>query len=264
MTQDPEKIRETLIGWFAASRKRILTAMAQPLDVAQKSNRNDLVTNVDKANQQFLIEHIKTDFPTARIIGEEGHGHDDTDLNGLVFFVDPIDGTMNFVKQQAHFAVMIGVYRDGQPIVGAIMDVMRNEVLSGGPNLPVTFAGRQLKPLPDLPLKDGLLGVAGPMAIKNRLHLGDVALASSGARMSGSAGMEFIEVALGRQVGYVSYLQPWDVAAGMAITQGLGIEFSREDGSAINLSQPGVVVAATPQAHQTILAMMAGKSEQAH
>lgn len=85
MTQDPEKIRETLIGWFAASRKRILTAMAQPLDVAQKSNRNDLVTNVDKANQQFLIEHIKTDFPTARIIGEEGHGHDDTDLNGLVF-----------------------------------------------------------------------------------------------------------------------------------------------------------------------------------
>ncbi len=80
---------------------------------------------------------------------------------------------------------------------------MRNEVLSGGPNLPVTFAGRQLKPLPDLPLKDGLLGVAGPMAIKNRLHLGDVALASSGARMSGSAGMEFIEVALGRQVGYV-------------------------------------------------------------
>ena len=67
------------------------------------------------------------------------------------------------------------------------------------------------------------MGVAGPMAIKNRLHLGDVALASSGARMSGSAGMEFIEVALGRQV-----------------------------------------VAATPQAHQTILAMMAGKSEQAH
>ena len=137
-------------------------------------------------------------------------------------------------------------------------------MLSGGPNLPVTFAGRQLKPLLDLPLKDGLLGVAGPMAIKNRLHLGDVALASSGARMSGSAGMEFIEVALGRQVGYVSYLQPWDVAAGMAITQGLGVEFSREDGSAINLSQPGVVVAATPQAHQTILAMMAGKSEQAH
>ncbi len=37
MTQDPEKIRETLIGWFAASRKRILTAMAQPLDVAQKA-----------------------------------------------------------------------------------------------------------------------------------------------------------------------------------------------------------------------------------
>ena len=65
---------------------------------------------------------------------KKGHEHDDTDLAGLVFFVDPIDGTMNFVKQQAHFAIMIGVYQDGEPVVGAIMDVMRNEVLSGGPN----------------------------------------------------------------------------------------------------------------------------------
>ncbi|MDE3315060.1 inositol monophosphatase family protein [Lacticaseibacillus zeae] len=259
MTQDPEKLRQTLISWFAESRKQILAAMAKPLDVARKSNRNDLVTNVDKANQKFLINHIKTDYPEAGIIGEEGHAHDDTDLSGLVFFVDPIDGTMNFVKQQAHFAIMIGVYRDGQPVVGAIMDVMRNEVLSGGPEMPVTFAGRTLTKLPDLQLKDGLLGVTGPMTIKNRLHLGDIALASSGPRMSGSAGMEFIEIALGRQLGYVSYLQPWDVAAGMAITKGLGVQFSREDGSPIDLRQPGVVVAATPQAHRTILAMMAGK-----
>ena len=263
MTQDPEMLRQTIISWFAASRKQILTAMAAPLNVATKSNRNDLVTNVDKANQQFLIGKIREAYPEAGIIGEEGHEHDDTDLAGLVFFVDPIDGTMNFVKQQAHFAIMIGVYQDGEPVVGAIMDVMRNEVLSGGPMIPVTHAGQQVKVLPDLPLKDGLLGVNGPMTIKNRLHLGDIALTSSGARMSGSAGMEFIEIALGRQIGYVSYLQPWDVAAGMAITKGLGVVFSREDGAPINLQQPGVVVAATPKAHQTILTMMADGGKEA-
>ncbi|KRN25536.1 inositol monophosphatase family protein [Lacticaseibacillus camelliae] len=246
-------------AWLTESRTRILTAMQTPVSVATKTGRNDLVTNVDADNQAFLVGKIRTAYPQAKIEAEEGTAAKVTDLDGLVFFVDPIDGTMNFVKQRANFAVMIGVYQDGAPLYGAIMDVMRNELVTGGPSLPPALNGQPVSLPLDRLLKDGLLGASGPMTIHNYLNLGDIALASSGARISGSAGMEFKAITLGQLVGYVSYLQPWDIAAGMAIGAGFGLQCSRPDGQPVDLLQAGVVVAAMPQAHAEILHRMQAK-----
>lgn len=249
-------LAQNVDDWLTASRQRILAAMQSPLTVATKTGRNDLVTNVDAANQQFLVSAIKDAYPQAQIEGEEGTAAKVTDLAGLVFFVDPIDGTMNFVKQRAHFAVMIGVYEDGHPRYGAILDVMRNERVTGGPTVAARLNGVPLAAPADLPLKDGLLGCSGPMIMHNYLNLGDLAQASSGARISGSAGMEFKAIIQSQLVGYVSYLQPWDVAAGLAIGAGFGLRCTRPDGSRLALLEPGVVVAAMPQAHAALLAGM--------
>lgn len=250
------QLDQNIRTWLQESRERILTAMATKLSVATKHGRNDLVTNVDKANQVFLVSQIHQAYPQAGIVGEEGNAATVDSLAGLVFFVDPIDGTMNFVRQRANFAVMIGVYEDGRPLYGAIMDVWRNEVVTGGPDWPLQLNSRALPQPGDPELPDGLLGVNGPMALHNKLHLGDIALASSGARMSGSAGMEFIAIARGQQLGYVSYLQPWDVAAGMAIGAAYGLIVTRPDGEPLKLLEPGIVVAAMPRAQATILGLM--------
>ncbi|KRK74409.1 inositol monophosphatase family protein [Lacticaseibacillus nasuensis] len=242
--------------WLQESRDQILAAMASKVNVDTKTNRNDLVTNVDKANQLFLIGKIRQAYPQAHIEGEEGTSAKAADLTGLVFFVDPIDGTMNFVRQRANFAVMIGVYENGQPLYGAIMDVMANAVVTGGPDWPLQLNHKALSAPGDPELAAGLLGVNGPMALKNKLHLGDIALASSGARMSGSAGMEFNAIARGQLVGYVSYLQPWDIAAGLAIGRSFGLIVTRPDGEPIKLLEPGIVVAAMPRAQEQILLMM--------
>ncbi|MFD1392947.1 inositol monophosphatase family protein [Lacticaseibacillus jixianensis] len=256
---DLKTLAANVDGWLAASRTQILAAMTAPVSVHTKTGRNDLVTNVDAANQQFLVAAIRAAYPEAKIEGEEGTAARVDDLSGLVFFVDPIDGTMNFVKQRAHFAVMLGVYEDGQPVYGAILDVMRNELVTGGPTLSARLNGQPLPAPADPPLKDGLLGASGPMTIHNYLHLGDAALASSGARISGSAGMEFKAIVQGQLVGYVSYLQPWDIAAGMAIGAGFGLVCTRPDGGPIDLLAPGVVVAAMPQAHAELLTRMQAK-----
>lgn len=242
--------------WLAASRQQILLAMQSPLTVNTKSSRKDLVTNVDKMNQQFLVTQILAAYPDAHIEGEEGHEAKIDRLKGLVFIIDPIDGTMNFVKQKANFAVMIGVYCDGAPVYGAILDVWRDEVIVGGPDMPLMMNDQPLNHPEDVPLADGLLGVNGPMLINNRLHVAEIALASSGPRLLGSAGIEFKSVALGQQVGYISYLQPWDVAAGMAIGAAFGLKVTRPNGDALALLEPGVVVAAMPQAHAQIMEMM--------
>ena len=48
------------------------------------------------------------------------------DVKGVVWVVDPIDGTLNFVHQQEGFAISIGIYRDGKPYAGLVYDVMKD------------------------------------------------------------------------------------------------------------------------------------------
>lgn len=256
MKMDVQQLDAKVRSWLAASRQQILLAMQSPLTVATKSSRKDLVTNVDQMIQAFLVAQIQQAYPQAHIEGEEGQQTKIDRLKGLVFIIDPIDGTMNFVKQKANFAVMIGVYVDGVPVYGAILDVWRDELIVGGPDFPLMLNDKPLPHPQDLPLADGLLGVNGPMLINNRLHVADIALASAGPRLLGSAGIEFKSVALGQQVGYISYLQPWDVAAGMAIGAAFGLQVTRPNGDALALLAPGVVVAAMPKAHGQIMTLM--------
>lgn len=256
MASRVEELHQKVTSWLRESRQRVLTGMNTQLAVQTKTSRKDLVTNVDKANQTFLVQCIHRDFPQAKIEGEEGTASKVAEQSGLIFFVDPIDGTMNFVKQRANFAIMIGVYEDGQPLYGAILDVMRAELVAGGPNFPPQLNGKQMALPADLPLADTLIGVNGPMLMHNYLHVADIVEASSGGRMSGSAGMEFKAITQGQLIGYISHLQPWDVAAGMAIGAGFGLVVTREDGSPIDILHNGIVVAAMPKAHAEIIDMM--------
>ncbi|WP_225047341.1 inositol monophosphatase family protein [Lacticaseibacillus kribbianus] len=252
----PATLHAQVVDWFDQSRKRVLAAMAAPVAVATKRNRNDLVTNVDRANQAFLVDKLRAAYPQAGIVGEEANLPRPGSMAGLVFFLDPIDGTMNFVKQRANFAVMLGAYVDGAPVYGAILDVMADRLLAGGPDFAPRLNGVPLPRPADLPLEDGLLGVNSRMTIHNQQHLGDLALASAGARMIGSAGMTFTALCLGQLIGYVSFLQPWDVAAGAAIGAGLGLQVTRPDGGPVAWLEPGLVVAAMPRAHAAIVAAM--------
>lgn len=76
---------------------RIKQLMEQNLTIETKSNPNDLVTNVDKATEDFIFDTILETYPNHQVLGEEGHGHDIDTSKGTVWIVDPIDGTLNFV-----------------------------------------------------------------------------------------------------------------------------------------------------------------------
>ena len=59
-------------------------------------------------------------------MGEEGFGDELTSMDGYVWLIDPIDGTLNFVKRQEDFSIMIALYKDGVGLLGYIYDVMRD------------------------------------------------------------------------------------------------------------------------------------------
>ncbi|ARK34585.1 inositol monophosphatase family protein [Lactiplantibacillus plantarum] len=238
------------------ARAQVLAKMGTHLTVAEKTSRRDLVTNVDHSNEDFLVRQIRALDPVAKILAEEGTGDQVTDMNGHVWIVDPIDGTMNFVHQRNHFAMMVGLYVDGKPTLGYIFDVMANKLYAGGPEVGVTLNGELLAAPADVDLSAGLFGASAPLLIQDRFNMQTIIAKSLGPRIMGSAGIQISQVLAGELVGYLSYLRPWDFAAGRVLAESLGLVVSRVDGNPVNMLSSGAVLIATKRAQCSILAIV--------
>jgi myo-inositol-1(or 4)-monophosphatase len=251
-----KKIDKTVKSWLRESRDNVLRKIDTRLTVNTKTSRKDLVTNIDKQNEQFLVSKIRDFDPESRILGEEGFGDKVVSTEGQVWIVDPIDGTMNFVKQRNHFAIMIALYVDGEGVLGYILDVIGNRLLSGGPALGVFDNGHPLAEVVDMPLSNGLIGLSGPLVLHNTFNMVDIAQKSLGMRIYGSAGIDIISVLRGELVGYISYLKPWDFGAGRILCDVAGLEMTTIDGKQLGVLSSEPVLLATRNAHRDILTIV--------
>lgn len=238
------------------ARAQVLAKMGTKMTVAEKTGRKDLVTNVDRSNEHFLVQQIRRLDPDAQILAEEGLGDDVQSMAGHVWIVDPIDGTMNFVHQRNHFAIMMAFYIDGEPTLGYIYDVMGDKLYAGGPAVGVTLNAEPLAAPLDVSLADGLFGASAPLLINDRFNMQQVVSTSLGPRIVGSAGIQISQVLAGELVGYLSYLRPWDFAAGRVLGESLGLVISQVDGTPVNMLSSGAVLIATKSAQRAILAIV--------
>lgn len=92
--------------------------MQRPYDINTKQDRKDLVTEIDESTEKFIIKKVRSSFPDHKIMAEEGTGDEVNSLDGTVWIIDPIDGTMNFIHQkrflrfQLVFIIMVKVLLD--------------------------------------------------------------------------------------------------------------------------------------------------------
>lgn len=248
--------------WMIQAGENLKQALQEEaLVIDTKSSRTDLVTNLDKEIQDFLVSKIAIFDPTAKILGEENNQNLVEDFNGRVYIIDPIDGTMNFVLEGENFCIMIAVYEEGKGVLGFVYNVMKNEFLWGGPSIGVFVNEERVEQPLDLSLEEGLLGVNAKMYRDNLLGIQSAAKRAMGVRMSGCAGVELIHMLRGRRVGYISNLAPWDYAAGGVLIQSMGMKMSTLDGKALNLQDREHFLAATPTAYQQILTITQGNAE---
>lgn len=112
--------------WVYEAGEIIRASIDKKLTVDTKSNPNDLVTEMDKKIEKYFADEIRNTYPTHRILAEEGYGDDLKGLEGVVWIIDPIDGTMNFVHQKRNFAISVAIYQEGIGEIGLIYDVMAN------------------------------------------------------------------------------------------------------------------------------------------
>ncbi|MDY3824769.1 MAG: inositol monophosphatase family protein [Streptococcus sp.] len=198
------------------------THLHDELEIEEKENATDLVTQLDKLTQQFLTNQIKNEYPSDLIFGEEG-GDVSSISNGNVWVIDPIDGTSNFIAQKNDFAIMLAYFENGIGQFGLIYDVMQDKLFHGGGKFPV-FCNKERLACPSLSsISQTLLGLNAQLYAANKHGLADLANISLGTRSVGSAGIGFSHVLEGRLFAYASYIYPWDYAAASILGQGLDL-----------------------------------------
>ncbi len=252
---------ELIKEWLAEAAKDIKEALKSDLEVETKTRANDLVTYMDRQIEEDFVKKIHKHFPNDKIVSEEGFGDDVDTINmeeDTVWFLDPIDGTLNFVLQNENFAIMLAVYEKNIGQQAYILDVMKDKLYWSIKDEGV-YCGDQLLPkLEDLTLSDGLFA-------SNSMYISDkqvgfnakITKRAMGVRAIGSAALEAVELIKGSTVAYLSYgLKAWDLAAGMMMVQENGGTVTRLDSSAVNIFEPAPIIMATPAVEKEIKSLL--------
>ncbi|MCM0583183.1 inositol monophosphatase family protein [Weissella diestrammenae] len=251
------KLDQTVLKWLADVQATVMKRIQQKVTVETKSNYRDLVTNIDREVEQYYVSAIRMFDPHAKILGEEGFGDQVKDMKGHVWLVDPIDGTMNFVKQKSEFATMLAYFEDGKPVMAWIMDVAQNETIHGGPDYGVYLNGQLMSKQVDSQLATGLVILSGARLLYEEYGFSEIAKSALGYRVYGSAGISFMHVLKGQANAYASYMKPWDYAAGMILSQSIGLKVGTIDGTPVNVLLSSVILTATQGTFDDIMVLEA-------
>lgn len=238
--------------------QRVRNALKNELTIETKSNPNDLVTNIDKETERFFIDMIHADFPNHSILGEEGQGDDLESLEGIVWIIDPIDGTVNFVHQNRNFAISIGILENGKGKIGLVYDVVSDELYHAASGQGAFMNETKLDPLKPVSIEETILGINATWITENRrIHpniLAPLVKRVRGTRSYGSAALELAYVAAGRMDAYVTMrLSPWDFAGGCILLDEVGGIYTTACGEELNFLSTNSVLAGNPAVHRIIL-----------
>lgn len=254
-----EEVYNNAKKWILEAGATIRDKIKDPLVIDFKSNPNDLVTTMDKETEKYFVEKIKYSYSDHLILSEEGFGDQVESLDGTVWIIDPIDGTMNFVQQGRNFAISIGIYHDGIGEIGLIYNVMDDVLYSA---IKGEGAYKNGVVLPDLPkhvdFDKAMIGLNHFWLCENRIVdekvMQKLVRAVRGTRTYGSAALEFAYVAEGIMDGYITMkLSPWDIAGGMVIVNEVGGVTSNVLGEDINMVESNSILVSHPSIRDTII-----------
>jgi len=253
-----QDIHDHVVEWVLEAGVELRQAVKGQLDVNSKSSPNDLVTNMDRQIEQFFIQKIRTSYPTHHIVSEEGFGDKVKTTKGVLWFIDPIDGTVNFVHQKRHFAISVGIYADGIGKVAVIYDVMSGDMYHCVAGQGAYMNDERLDELHPKELQTSVLAISGKWLNKNiRIDpeiVRTIGRHARGMRSYGTAAIELAYVACGMLDGYLSMrLSPWDVGAGLILINEVGGKATQVNGNPLQLLENTTVLVGRKGVHGDML-----------
>jgi myo-inositol-1(or 4)-monophosphatase len=222
--------------------------------------RIDLVTQFDLDSEALLREILtrKTPFP---VIGEEGGGQRAPGAADLTWYVDPIDGTTNFVHGHPFWCVSVGLFAGKRPVLGAVVAPSLGVEWWAVAGAQATRNGEPCLVSDVSALGDALLATGFPYdrhvsADNNFDAFVAIKKECQAVRRCGSAAIDMCLVADGTYDGYwEKKVKPWDVAAGSAIVLAAGGRVSDYAGQSIDLNN-GQIVATNGRIHDALIARL--------
>jgi myo-inositol-1(or 4)-monophosphatase len=229
-----------------------------------KKGKADFVTEVDKESERMIAADLTAAFPDSVVMGEElspgGISGAPRTAHGasVMWIVDPLDGTTNYLHRFPVYAVSIAAALDGELLAGIVhhvpLDIRYTASKGGGAyqnGAPIRVSGLS-EP------GHALIGTGFPFSIMSQWQtyhrqMEAVATGTAGIRRPGSAALDLADVAAGRFDGFWELkLAPWDVAAGALLIREAGGIVTDLEGRP-DVVRPGPVVAGNPAIHAWLL-----------
>jgi len=216
----------------------------------------DLVTDADRASEALIASTIRHRFPDHLLLAEEG-STGATGRGDWRWIVDPLDGTTNFAHRYPHFAVSIALEHEGEVVVGAVYDPMRDELFEAIRGKGARLDGQPISVTTRTELLDSLLATGFPYDISARDQSSRLWQRfnnhTQGVRRDGAAALNICYVGAGRLDGYWERpVQPWDKAAGSLIASEAGAMVTGLTGGPFEVEDIGMI-AANPALHLALL-----------
>jgi myo-inositol-1(or 4)-monophosphatase len=236
-----------LAGW----RKHVLIEHKGPID---------LVTSYDRDSERLLRETLMAQTPFA-FVGEEGGGKRGVGERAPTWYVDPIDGTTNFVHGHPFFCVSIGLLAGTRPVLGVVVAPALMTEWAGAVGLGATRGGQPCRVSEVESFTDAFLATGFPYDRRtNTDNNFDAFIAikrsAQAVRRCGSAALDLCMVADGTYDGYWERkLKAWDIAAGAAIVSAAGGRLSDFEGKQEDVTS-GHLVASNDRIHDAFIAAL--------
>lgn len=217
--------------------------------VWREKGATDFVSEVDLGAEQRIFEVVRRHVPQAAFLSEETAATiaPERQRTGVVFVIDPLDGTTNFLHGYPEYAVSVGVLVDGALAAGVVLDVPAGECFTA-----TAGGGARLNGAPirvsaiDNPQR-ALFGTGFPFVRREEIapylaQLGRVMAGASGVRRAGAAALDLASVACGRFEGFWEIkLSPWDIAAGLLLVREAGGVATTIEGAECPVARTSVV-----------------------
>jgi myo-inositol-1(or 4)-monophosphatase len=219
----------------------------------------DLVTEYDVKVELFLKEKLFVAFPEHTLVGEEtneGNMHPEKAI-----YIDPIDGTTNYVHGIPFCAISIGIWEGGKAVAGVVYNPVLDELFYAEKGRGAFCNDERLQVSEAQSLEKSLIATGFPYT---KMEQGEdfrwvmksmeaMLPCTRDMRRLGSAAMDLCYVARGTFEGFYEVnLKPWDVAAGILMVEEAGGEVSRRDGRAYTFDER-IVVASNGRIHDAIV-----------
>jgi fructose-1,6-bisphosphatase/inositol monophosphatase family enzyme len=198
--------------------------LRQGLEVRYKTSLSDVVSAADHAGEEMISARLAESRPDDALVGEEGARKAG---EGRTWYIDPVDGTYNFLSGIPYWCSAVGLVDQEGPLLGAVYYPDVDQLWLGGREIATTLNGEQLPSL----LSQGLSEISiatyyHPRHLPDRQRLiawQSVVASAATLRILGSASIDLAGVASGRLGVFLQVnLNGWDWYPGAALVIGAG------------------------------------------